>query len=418
MKQHPFRWRTEDSFMGKVRVRQETNSLFIDFYFQGLRCREQTLLKNTAQNRKKLEALIEKIEAKILLNEFSYEEFFPNSKNLRKFKADDTDSSEPKDAPPTHQAKRRVTTPTFKTFAEQWFKERNIEWRASHTRNVRSLLDGALIPAFGRKQIHTITKTDLLNFRAEQSEIPGRGGNKTIGPKTLNTRMGTLKIIFEEAADRFDFESPYKNIKPLKLQKTHIEPFSFAQVNKIIETVREDYRNYYTVRFFTGMRTGEIDGLKWKYIDFERKQILVRETIVNGGTEYTKNDGSQREIPMLGPVFDALKEQYEATGKLSSYVFCNAQGKPLDHNNVTKRVWYPLLSYLSMNKRRPYQTRHTAATLLLASGENPEWVAHILGHSSTEMLFKVYSRYIPNATRQDGSAFDRLLQQQDISDDE
>ena len=55
--------------------------------------------------------------------------------------------------------------------------------------------------------------------------------------------------------------------------------------------------------------------------------------------------------------------------------------------------------------------RHTAATLWLASGEAPEWIARQLGHTSTEMLFRVYSRYVPNLTRQDGSAMDRLLKQ-------
>ena len=149
-------------------------------------------------------------------------------------------------------------------------------------------------------------------------------------------------------------------------------------------------------------------------MDFQRKQIVIRETLIQGETEYTKTDGSQREIPMLGPVYEALMDQYHATKRLSPYVFCNTQGKPLEHNNVTKRVWYPLLEYLGLTKRRPYQTRHTAATLLLASGENPEWVARVLGHASTEMLFKVYSRYVPNATRQDGSAFDRLLEQQAV----
>ena len=403
--------------MGKVRVRQETNNLFIDFYYQGVRCREQTLLKNTAKNRKTLEALLVKIEAEILLNTFSYKEYFPTSTNLKKFYVEGNGDSELL-AASSSKAQKGITTPTFKVFAEQWFEERQIEWRASHKRNVRSLLDSALIPAFGSKKIHTITKTDLLNFRTKQAEIPGRGGNRTISSKTLNTRMGMLKIILEEASDRFEFETPYRNIKPLKLQKTHIEPFSFAEVHKIIEKVREDYRNYYTVRFFTGMRTGEIDGLKWKFVDFERRQILVRETLSAGQTEYTKTDGSQREIPMLGPVYEALKEQYKSTGKLSKYVFCNSVGKPLEHNNVTKRVWYPLLSYLGLAKRRPYQTRHTAATLLLASGENPEWVARLLGHTSTEMLFKVYSRYVPNATRQDGSAFDRLLQAQTLKEKE
>ncbi len=157
------------------------------------------------------------------------------------------------------------------------------------------------------------------------------------------------------------------------------------------------------------MRTGAIDVLKWKYVDFERREILVRETLIAGETEYTKTDGSQREIPMFGPVYDALKEQHAATGRLSKYVFCNREGNPLDHNNVTKRVWYPLLRALNLKQRRPYQTRHTAATLFLASGENPEWVARTLGHSTTEMLFKVYSRYVPNLTRQDGSAFERLI---------
>jgi integrase len=53
--------------------------------------------------------------------------------------------------------------------------------------------------------------------------------------------------------------------------------------------------------------------------------------------------------------------------------------------------------------------RHTAATLWLASGEAPEWIARQLGHTTTEMLFRVYSRYVPNLTRNDGSAMDRLL---------
>src|SRR5690554_5649949 len=396
--------------MASVRVREETNTLFLDFYYLGKRCREQTTLSNTATNKKRLEKLLETMEAKMLLGEFRYSEFFPGSRNAAKFEDSSVEETNTSSTSKTGMS----TVPTFKAFAEQWFEENRVAWRNSHIRNLESLLDGALYPAFGRKKLNNITKADLLNFRAEQAKKPGRGGNRTISAKTLNNQMGVLKNIMEEAAERFNFESPYKNIKPLKLQKTHIEPFTLAEVNKIVNTVRADYQNYYIVRFFTGMRTGEIDGLKWKFIDFASKQILVRETLINGETEYTKTNGSQREIPMLGPVFDALKEQYQATGKLSEYVFCNSQGHPLEHNNVTKRVWYPLLEYLGMEKRRPYQTRHTAATLLLASGENPEWVARVLGHASTEMLFKVYSRYVPNATRQDGSAFDRLLEQQAV----
>jgi integrase len=157
------------------------------------------------------------------------------------------------------------------------------------------------------------------------------------------------------------------------------------------------------------MRSGEIDGLKWKYVDFDRKLILVREAIVLGEDEYTKTDGSQRDIQMSTLVYEALRRQEVATKSLSEYVFCNREGKPIDNTNFTDRVWRPLLRHLGLPLRRPYQMRHTAATLWVASGESPEWIARQLGHTSTQMLFKVYSRFVPNLTRQDGSAMERLL---------
>lgn len=114
---------------------------------------------------------------------------------------------------------------------------------------------------------------------------------------------------------------------------------------------------------------------------------------------------------MSQPVYDALMKQWQITNSLSKFVFCKVNGGCIDHNNITKRVWYPLLKRLGLEKRRPYQTRHTAATLWLASGESPEWIAKQMGHANTEMLFKVYSRYVPNLTRRDGSAMDKLLSQ-------
>jgi integrase len=111
---------------------------------------------------------------------------------------------------------------------------------------------------------------------------------------------------------------------------------------------------------------------------------------------------------MAEPVFEALSLQSKVTCDID-YVFANKVGKPLSVHNVTKRIWYPLFRFLGLTTRRPYQTRHTAATLWLAAGENPEWIARQMGHSTTEMLFRVYSRFVPNLTRQDGSAFESLL---------
>ena len=110
------------------------------------------------------------------------------------------------------------------------------------------------------------------------------------------------------------------------------------------------------------MRTGEIDGLKWRFVDFDRNIILVRETWVGARTEYTKNDGSQREIYMSKPVREVLQLQYAARTK-SEYEFSTRNGTPHNHRNVTQRVWYPTLKQSELRDRVPYQTRHTVASV-------------------------------------------------------
>jgi integrase len=274
---------------------------------------------------------------------------------------------------------------------------------------MRGTLDRHLIPHFGERPVNAIGKADVLQYRAELAKSRGRNGNEVLSPKTINHYVGILKAILAEAADRYQFTDPAKRVTRLKVPRKDIEPFTIDEIRLMLANIRVDYRHYLTVRAFTGMRTGEVHGLKWKNVDFGRQQILVRETSSKGRTEYTKNDGSQREIDMSPMVIAALKEQAKETQGQSDYVFCDRDGGPLDAHNVTNRVWYPLLRYLGLRPRRPYQLRHTCATLWLGAGENPEWIARQLGHTTTEMLFRVYSRYIPNLTRKDGSAFNRLV---------
>lgn len=179
-----------------------------------------------------------------------------------------------------------------------------------------------------------------------------------------------------------------------------------------MDFIRDDFKAYYTVRFFTGLRTGEIDGLTWEKVDFKRRQLIIDKALQKDGTlGPTKNQSSIRHVDMSQQVYDALKHQLEITSHRSEFVFCNRNGSPLNYKNVTRRIWYPMLKFLDLEKRRPYHTRHTTATLWLAAGESPEWIAKQMGHSTTAMLFNVYSRYVPNLTRQDGSAFEALLNQ-------
>lgn len=71
---------------------------------------------------------------------------------------------------------------------------------------------------------------------------------------------------------------------------------------------------------------------------------------MNGKTEYTKTDGSQRDIQMSLMVFGALRAQEKASCQNSEYIFCTRSGQPLDPKNVTNRVWHPLLRHLDLAK--------------------------------------------------------------------
>lgn len=380
-------------------MRGRFGKLVVDFRYLGKRCREKTSLEDNPANRKKLAQVMKKMEAEIILGIFDYAAYFPKSERAQEMTA------------LADRAEACISrNPTFRQFVDIWYEEKKIEWRPSYRQKTQIILNKYLLPEFGGKAVHAIKKPDLLTFRSSLAKVRyGKDGQSSLSVARINQIMILLRMILEEASDRHEFEMPYKNIKNLKQARPDVNPFTLAEVWLILKHVRADYRPYYTIRFFTGMRTSEIDGLKWECINFDRREISIRSALVNGEMGPTKTLGSQRDIAISQLVYDALLEQKARTYGKSEFVFCNSQGNPMEYRNVNRRVWKPTLALLGLKHRRAYQTRHTAATLWLAAGENPEWIARQMGHSSTEMLFRVYSRYVPDITRQDGSAMDNLL---------
>jgi len=103
-----------------------------------------------------------------------------------------------------------------------------------------------------------------------------------------------------------------------------------------------------------------------------------------------------------------LEKQKELTKDFCSpYVFINTQGRPILQDKM-RELWKRSMDKSGIKYRRMYETRHTFASWALGANETPEWVARTLGHANTSMVFKTYGRYVPNLTRQDGSALERL----------
>jgi integrase len=380
-------------------IRTRYGKLTIDFRYLNKRCRETTAMEDTPNNRKKLEKAIERMEAEMLLGVFDYAKYFPKSARLAEIKA----------------AENQINAvsskaPVFSKYCEIWVADKEIEWRSSYAEKIRIVIRKYLTPYFGTISVINIKKSDILGFRSSLAKVTYGNNQECLSPSRINQIMTVLRMILDSASERYDFDSPYTNIKSLKEGRIEVTPFSLEEVQRIITSVRDDFKPYYTIRFFTGMRTSEIDGLQWKNIDLQRREIHIREALVNGVLGGTKTYGSDRTIQMNDRVYQAFLQQKSLNNGKSDFVFCNRDGGPLDYRLVNKRVWHPILRFLGLTPRRAYQTRHTAATLWLSAGENPEWIARQLGHSTTEMLFRVYSRYIPNVTRRDGSAFEAMLE--------
>ena len=154
--------------------------------------------------------------------------------------------------------------------------------------------------------------------------------------------------------------------------------------------------------FGTGLRPSEQFALKWSRLDWKRRKLQVVEGWRDGEITGLKVLSAHREVDLLPPVLRALQRQrLVAAG--SELVFPNTRGGYMRLDNFRHRAWYPALEKAKLPKRDLYTTRHTFATHALAAGEDPGWVAKMLGHTTLQMIFTTYYRYLPNLVRQDGS---------------
>jgi len=216
----------------------DNNLLFFDLRVDGIRCREQTLLPDNKANRKKLQVILDQIESEIAAGTFVYANYFPGSKALKRLaKLGHGNQAKTETTVASEQVVKCLAEvsvaagPLFKDFAKTWFDERSIEWRRSHIKSLLSTMNGHLVPHFGEKVVGNITKSEVLEFRAQLGKVKGRGDMSGLSPKRINEIMGLLRQIINEAADRFEFTSPLLNIKKLRQRKTDVEPFSLGDVS-------------------------------------------------------------------------------------------------------------------------------------------------------------------------------------------
>jgi integrase len=205
-------------------------------------------------------------------------------------------------------------------------------------------------------------------------------------------------------------KNPLTLVRTIKANRVDIKPFSIDEIFTILNSSEGQWRNFFALAFFSGMRSGEMIGLKWSDIDFLKFEIKPRRSRRMGKDGKLKTESSYREIEILESLLPYLKDQYQITGSENSYVFLNDDFVPLyDIKRIRDNHWKKALEKCELDYRPIYHTRHTFATVMLENGEDILWVSNMLGHTDSTMTLSRYACYIKRDKKKRGQFLNEEL---------
>lgn len=286
-----------------------------------------------------------------------------------------------------------LTVDEFMTTSIEMHKSsRNEETTAEYY----SVYNNHIKDVFGYKKINDIKISQLAQWQTDLITV------KKLSPSRVKTIRKVMSRMFEDAInDEIIDKNPLSKIKSPKINPTDIKPFNLEQIKELIDNAEGQFKNFLATAFLTGARSGELLGLKWEDINFEKKEISINRSIKMGTIRFPKTKNSKRTIDLLDMLIPYLKEQFKLTGKINEYVFINKQNKHYyDIKRLRTTFWKKLLDKCDMEYRPIYYTRHSFATLMIEN-EDILWVSSMLGHINSTTTLSRYAKYMkkPNIKR-------------------
>lgn len=356
------------------------NSIRVTFTLEGKQ-QHQTLMLNgqpmapTNANIKYAERLAAEIREKIRLGTFSMSEFFPANGDS--------------------QAQTTVGQQL-----DNWLNAQRIEesTKAGYASGVRFWKQ-----SIEHKALRAIKLSDLLKVIAGRPDLSG---------KTINNYVQVLREAMELAVSDGDLkENPAAKVPPAKHQKTPPDPFTREESNQIIEELSAKHpgqaANFVAFWLMTGMRTSELFGLRWSNVDLASGAVVVAEAVVRGIHKDNTKTNTTRTVKLNSAALAAINRQKQFTYLAGDFVFHDPRYNTpwVDERAFRRSYWTPTLKRLGIRYRRPYNMRHTYATIMLMAGMNHSFCAKQLGHS-VEMFQRTYSKWIDG--QQDDAEMARL----------
>ena len=185
-----------------------------------------------------------------------------------------------------------------------------------------------------------------------------------------------------------------------ELENEECKPFDFEQMQRLIQASKGELKSYLTIAFFTGLRTGELLGLKKDDLDLSEKKAHIKRTLLddNKTTNSPKTRSSYRTIdllPIVAKELESIVSKDKESTNTAGYLFKSTREK-------LRSEFYALQEKLGIEpRRRLYDTRHSFASVMLSKGEEPMWVSRVmLGHSTLTQTFQTYAKYLPKSVKE------------------
>jgi integrase len=351
--------------------------LMVDFSlpYQGrrYRIRQSLRLRDTPENRRRAKELTQRIQGEIALGHFTIlAELFPASKLLKRLGF----------------IREQSALPTLDQFSCQWLTEKEARRSKGTVAYYQYILETHVRPdLIAQLPIDRIKEQDAEEFIARLIVKGASGG-------LVNRVRARMVSIFRVAQRRLKIDNPFTNVERISEDRDHkreLDPFTPVEVATIIQTAEGREHDLVIVAFGTGMRPGELFGLRWTEVDFGVNQLRVIRSVGQYGEGKPKTKKSRRAIDMTPTVRAALEGQRERSELLRRAVFPNARGGYFHEHNWNERNWTTLLKKAGVRFRPFGQCRHTFATLMLSDQKTDlRYVADQMGHRNLEMLLKHY----------------------------
>jgi integrase len=279
---------------------------------------------------------------------------------------------------PGYQPESAATT--FQALAQEWGDQAFQEMKDSTVLNMKGHLKNHLLPFFGERQVREITTRDIDTFLSQL----------TVSCKTKKNIFGTLKLILKHGRAWGNVrENIWESAKKIGRSETEVHAYSDAEVDDILNRSTGAIRLFYWLAVETGMRSGELTGLRCCDVDPVKKLVRVRQAVWHGKVQTPKTKNSIRDIPTPSEIVDALREHIGS--REEGFVFTTKNGTPWNSDLVLKRH---LHGKLKVANGTLHMFRHTFATRQLNAGVPVAVVSKILGHASISTTLNIYTHVL------------------------